>query len=410
MTPCGAFTPSRRRCSAPVAPEVSATEPHLRTLPHRLRASLAALAVAVTASPGAAKADAPALAAPLGATTPGPIRQLFLDAPLSDARAVTRPQLTLRLETSNSWSVPTVFERDGRRVLVQADAQADALALAVRIPWSHGGSGWAGRVATTVGWRLTAFWGGFTDGGIEAWHHLVGAYNFLRSQYPRDHLRLQLADAGGRPAIDRSSGVLAPGDLVVGTQVLLLSGGSSTARGAGPADPMWGVASRLDLKIPIGRLDRAGGSGGFDAALSVLATVEVASWFTVHGKLTGAAFSPFSTDVALQPRRLHGAAEVSLVAMAGPVAFLVEDRYLSPLLEGGWSVVDGGDNDVYVSSAAAALTRPHNQFSLGVRYGPATLALYEDWTFGPNPRARMRWFYSSNEPDVVLALTVAVPL
>src|SRR5512140_3649703 len=130
----------------------------------------------VVAAPPIGRADAPTISAPLGVTTPGPIRQLFLDAVLTDARAVLRPGLQLRLETANSWSVPTVMVRGTDTMMVQTDVQADSLVLSAVIPWSlrGGGEGWRGRVASTVGWRLTELWGGFEDGGLEAWHHPIG--------------------------------------------------------------------------------------------------------------------------------------------------------------------------------------------------------------------------------------------
>ena len=378
--------------------------------PGRIAAALGVLALVSAA--GWARADAPALSLPLGVTTPGPIRQLFLDATLTDARSVTSAGLQLRLETANSWSVPTLLTRDGKAVAVQTDAQADALVLAVRIPWSSmgGGDGWRGRVATTLGWRFTGFWGGFEDGGIEAWHRLVGSTDFLRNQYPRDHIRIQLADVGGPTAIDIRSGRLAPGDLVIGTQVLLAAGGVSRVKDAGPSDPAWGVATRFDLKLPTGELSRAGGSGGTDASVSLLASAEVTPWLVVHGRTSVAAFSRLASDVALQPRTFHYSFEGSAVLLAGSWALVLEDRWLSALCEGGWTVVDGGNDDAYLASAAAALLRPHNQITVGVRRGIATLSLSEDFTPGSNPRAAVSWFYNSNAPDVVLAFTLALPL
>ena len=373
------------------------------------RRAVAALALAVSV---AARGDPPLATAPLGGGTPGPIRQLFLDPVLADARAVGSPSLTVRLETANSWSVPTRVERGGHVVSVQLDTQADSVTLSARLPWSAVGSGpagWRSRVASTFGWRLTAFWGGFEDGAIEAWHHLVGAYNFQRNLFPRNRVSLRLTEPGAR-AIDLGSARISPGDLVMGTQMLLASGGASGVRGADPGDPSWGFAARLDLKAPTGSLARAGGSGGFDAGLAVLGSVELARWAVLHGMLFGTAVSPLASSVALQPRRLHGGVDVSLVLLAGGWAFVVEDRYLSPLLESGWTVLDGGNDALFISSPAAALFRPHNQITVGIRRGRFTLAFSEDFTPGPNPRGARTWFYSSNAPDVVLALTYVAPL
>jgi hypothetical protein len=366
------------------------------------------VAVAVAAVP-AARADAPPLAAPLGVTTPGPIRQLFLDPTIADARAVSRAGLQLRLETANSWSVPTVMVRGADTMKVQNDVQADGLVVSGVIPWSLGaaGAGWRDRIATTVGWRLTEFWGGFEDGGIEAWHRFIGSTNFLRDRYPPDHVNLQFASADGRTALDLHSARFAWGDLVVGTQALLAAGGQSGIRGANAGDPSWGVAARLDLKLPIGALDRAGGSGGFDAALSALASVELARWIVVHGRASAALFSGFSADVPLQPRTFHWSAEASVVLIAGGWAFVLEDRLVSPLFDGnGWTVLDGGNDDFYIASAAMALFRTQNQITGAIRYGRFTFSFSEDFTPGSNPRSRARWFYNSNAPDVVVALSV----
>ncbi len=375
-----------------------------------LRRSAAVLALA--AASFAARGDPPLAAAPLGGGTPGPMRQLFLDPVLADARAVASPSLAVRLETANSWSVPALVSRAGHVVSVQQDVQADALAFAARFPWSAlGGApgGWRARVATTFAWRVTAFWGGFEDGGIEAWHRLVGAYDFRRNLFPRDRVSLRLSEPGAR-AIDLGSSRIAPGDLAAGTQILLASGGASRVAGAAAGEPGWGVAARVDLKVPTGPLARAGGSGGVDGGVSLLGSVELARWAVLHGMLFGTAVSPLASDVALQPRRLHAGVDVSLVLLAGGWSMVVEDRCLSPLFEPGWTVLDGGDDGLYISSAAAALFRAHNQITVGVRRGRFTLAFSEDFTPGPNPRGARTWFYSSNAPDVVLALTYVLPL
>ncbi len=372
-------------------------------------ALLSALALFAASS---GQADAPALTAPLGVGTPGPIRQLFLDPVLADARAVAAPAVSIRLETVNSWSVPTYFGRGDRVTFVQADVQSDQLAFAVRVPWSRllQGGGWRSRVATTLSWRLGLHWGGFEDGGIEAWHGLVGAYNFMRDDYPRDHIRLALADVGGARAFDLDSAQLAWGDLVVATQALLVAGGAPRVRGASSGDTGWGVAGRFELKLPAGALTRAGGSGGVDAGLSLLGTAELAPWLVLHGMLSSRIVSPLGSSVSMQPRRFQGTAEVSAAFLLGDFAVLVEDRVHTPLMEDGWTVLDGGRDGIFQSSAGAALLRVHNQISVGVRHGPATLSFSEDFTPGSNPRGRRKWFYNQNEPDVVLALTIVKAL
>jgi hypothetical protein len=361
----------------------------------------AALVLAATV----ARADPPLVSAPSGSGTPGAVRQLFLDPKLTDARAITEPEVAVRVESTNNWRVPVILTRGDHTVVAQLDSESDALAFTVRVPWVKlSPGGWRRRVASTLEWRVTEHWGGVEDGAIEAWHRLVGAFNFFRDVYPQDRLNLKLAEQG-RAAFDLHSARLAPGDLVVGTQVLLASGGSSRIRGASQGDARWGVTARAELKVPVGRLASAGGSGGTDVGLSLLGTTELSRWFVVHGMVFTTAVSPLDSPISLQPKRIHAGAELSMVAVAGRWGFIVEDRLLSPLMEGGWTVADGGRDDVYLSSPAAALFRPHNQVTFGLRRGRVTLTFSEDFTLGANPRARHQWYYDSNSPDIVLALT-----
>ena len=358
---------------------------------------------------GPARADPDPLSAPLGLGTPGPLRQLFLDPAAADARAVRSAALAVRLEDVNSWSVPTALERDGRVVNVQLDSQSDALVLSARLPW---GQRFGDRVATTAGWRVTGFWGGFEDGGIEAWHGLVNAYNSLRERYPRDHLELRLTEEGGATAFDLQGGNrISAGDLVIGHQVLLASGGKSVVAGSPSDESRWGLAVRLDLKVPVGSLSRLGGSGGPDAGLSLLVSRELTPWAVLHGHAFVTATSPMAAPVALQPRTLHHGLELSLALLLGrDWALVLEDRWVSALMEGGFTVLDGGDNAVHISSAAPALFRPHNQLSGGLRRGRFTLGFSEDFTLGDNPRGARGWFYSSNSPDTVVTVGYVVPL
>ena len=376
-----------------------------------LASSHAVLALALLAAVPRSAGAAPEATAPLGGGTPGPVRQLFLDPAAADARGVDRASFSARLESVNSWSVPSVFSRDGRAVAVQLDGEADALALAVELPWTlWRPGGWRERVFTIVSWRGTAFWGGFEDGGIEAWHHLAGAYNFTRERYGRDAIHLRLTELGGARAFDLESGRLAWGDLAIGTQVRLAEGGASLVPGGEAGTARWAVAARLELKLPTGSLARLGGSGHPDAGVVLLATRELTPWAVVHGMLLGTVTAPLASPVALQPQLFHGGVDVSLALLAWGFTFLIEDRWLTPLMEGGWNTQDGGDDDVFLSSAYDALFRSHNQISFGLRRGPFTLAFSEDFTLGSNPRAHRSWFFSSNAPDTVLAFTFSAPL
>ncbi len=95
------------------------------------------------------------------------------------------------------------------------------------------------------------------------------------------------------------------------------------------------------------------------------------------------------------------------MARLGPVAVLLEDRVSTPLLESGWRLA--ASQDAPAATAWYALFKPHNQFSLGLRWRELTAFLCEDFT----PGGRMavdsgpRWFYNSNAPDVVLGIAWA---
>jgi hypothetical protein len=160
----------------------------------------------------------------------------------------------------------------------------------------------------------------------------------------------------------------------------------------------------------VGSLSQAGGSGGVDAGLSLLASAEVASWLVVHGMLFGTVTSGLSSAVPLQPRTWHGGVDVSLAALVGPVTLLLEDRFLSALMEGGWTSLDGGDDGAFLSSPYASLFRPHNQVTFGLRWWKLTASFSEDFTPGSNPRGARSWFYDENAPDTVFAFTWATRL
>lgn len=364
--------------------------------------------LALTAS--FARADPSFTAAPIGGGTPGTVRQLFLDPKLTDARPIHVRSFSLRLETANNWSVPATMTRGGHEVAVRLDSESDSLALTVRLPWSDWSpGGWRNRVASTVEWRVTAHWGGFEDGGIEAWHDLVGAYNFRRQRYARDAIHLILGESGAT-AFDIGSARFSLGDLVIGTQALLASGGVSRVEPMEEWEPSWGLTARFELKLPTGSLSSAGGSGGVDAGLSILNTRELTSWLVAHGMVFATVVSPLASRIALQPRRFHAGLDLSLVAVVGRWAFILENRLLTPLMESGWTVRDGGNDHVFISSPAAALFSPHNHFTIGVRYRRVTLSFCEDFALGSNPRAQRPYYYNLNSPDIVFALTYSGPL
>lgn len=355
-----------------------------------LRRALGALLLAVAAPVPAAVSDAP-----LGVGTPGLFQALFLDMPLADARPREAPAVDLRWWMANSWSVPTILERAGRTVSLQGDAQTDTLQLAVALPWRRvAGDGWARRVATTVELRLLDHWGGWTDRPIEAWHRLTRRWNFRRERYERDGVVLSLHEPGRAGLAEVGSPRLALGDVALRTSVSL------AARGA------LAFALRVDVKVPIGRLARLGGSGGWDAGLGLAGTLAPRPWLTVHGLLGLRVLSGLPGGFPLQPRRIQGAADVSVVARVGErVALILEDRVLSPLVEGGWHLPAGTKEPD--ATAFYSLLRMQNQVSGGVRVDGLTIFFSEDFTPGrplptdPGPR----WFYNSNAPDLVFGAT-----
>lgn len=348
--------------------------------------------------------------------TGGTFGSLFLEVTADDARALPGPELDLRWTVSNDWGTPMVVTRGDRSVIFQADEQSDALAVAMRFPWSLlGPEAAAGRrsvrqrLSTKVETRLTAHWGGWTDRPIEAWHGLVRSETFQRPLQPRDAVRVALRDAQTGEGIGLGSRRVAVGDLIVRTQLLLADGGASADD---PAQARWGVSARLDLKAPLGRPESLGGSGGWDAGAALLGTTELAPWATAHALVAAVGVSRLAAPVPLQPRTWRCFAELSLALRAGGFVLLVEDRAATAIFEGGWRRVPQQDGADLESSGYYGAFLPQNRVSVGLRRGPLTLWLSEDWTPGGAPHAGGgdNWFYDSNAPDVALGLAYASSL
>jgi Protein of unknown function (DUF3187) len=325
---------------------------------------------------------------PLGLRTQGPLRELFLDMTGADARPIERPEIDVRWTVANTWNEPMTLQRGNDRAYQTLDEQADALTLRMKAPWPGFTDVW-----TAVEWKLTDHWGGWTDRPIEAWHSLVGAFNYQRSMYPRNKVRLVYEDIGGR-AFDVHSGTLAPGDLTVRTQLALL-------------DAPVAVAARLDLKLPIGSLSAAGGSGGVDVGAGLVATWPLASWATLHALAAVSRFSNLSAPTALQPKPWHFTAEMSFEVEVLGSTLLIEDRVLSPLLEPGWRRTAIGleaSQDALLSSGVYADFRSHNQISFGLRRGRFSAWMSEDFTPGHNDASVVKWAWVSNAPDIVIGI------
>ena len=330
---------------------------------------------------------------PMGLRTQGPLRELFLDMTGADARPIDRPDFQIRWTVANTWNEQMTLQRGDARATQLLDEQADSLMFQVKAPWPGLPEVW-----TALEWKITEHWGGWTDAPIETWHSLVGAFNYQRSMYPRNHVGLLYADTGGT-AFNVHSATVAPGDLTARTQASLYEGPVS-------------LAARFDLKLPIGSLSAAGGSGGVDAGIGVLATWPATTWMTLHGLLAVSLFSQLSAPTLLQPKPWHFTAEASIEFQIGGATLIVEDRVLSPLLQPGWSRYDTGptDDDALLSSGLYADFRAHNQISFGLRWGRFTTFVSEDFTPGSNSHSVLGWIYMSNAPDVVVGLSFTQPL
>ncbi len=332
---------------------------------------------------------------PLGVDTPGVLRQLVLDLPLEDARPAGAA-LDVRWVMSNDWSVPTVLVRGGRVVLVQLDAQSDRLALSLRLPWSRlaGDGPVAGRIATTLEWRVTQRWGGWTDGIIERWHELWDFNRFQRPSHPSHAVALYLGEPGGTTVAHLTRPTLAAGDLAVRTAWRV-------AEGEGAAGP-WAVALRLDLKAPLGRPSALGGSGGADVGAGLAVSAPLRGWLTLHAQAAARRVSSLPGGLPLRLRPWQLGAEASLVAWSGAWAVILEDRWSSALFERGWRVGQGSQGDALV-----AVTRTQNQVSVGLRWRAVTAWFSEDFTLGSRRETDWIWFYDTNSPDFALGVAVA---
>ena len=329
---------------------------------------------------------------PLGLRTQGPLRELFLDITAADARPAAGPELDVRWTIANTWNERMSLQRKTQSAVQMLDEQADSISLRVKALWPDHPQVW-----TAVEWKLTQHWGGWSDGPIESWHSLIGSFNYQRSMFPRSKVRLLYTDSGGT-AFDVRSGTLAPGDLTARTQATLLEGPVA-------------LAARFDFKLPIGSLSAAGGSGGVDAGVGLVATWPATSWATLHGLLAISRFSNLSAPTLLQPKPWHWTGELSVELDFLGGTFLIEDRILSPLLQPGWSLSDPSiDDDALLSSGLYADFRSHNQISFGYRRGRFSVWLSEDFTPGSNPRSVLKWMWVSNAPDVVLGLSFTQPL
>ncbi len=329
----------------------------------------------------------------MGLRTQGPLRELFLDVTIADARPISRPEFDVRWTMANTWNELMTLQRGDSLAFQELDEEADALSFRLAVPWPH-----LPRVSTALEWKITEHWGGWSDRPIEAWHSLIGAFNYQRSINPRNQINLRYWDSGGT-AFSFDSPKLAPGDVTARTQVSLFQAPVA-------------LAARFDFKLPTGQLSAAGGSGGIDAGAGLCATWPFNDWGTLHGLFAVTRFSHLDAPTDLQPRTWHYTWEASLEVRIGETTVLFEDRLVSPLLETGWKRLTSGvgGDDAFLSSGYYADFRSHNQISFGLRRGRFSFWLSEDFTPGPNPHSVVPWLWVSNAPDVVLGIAFTQPL
>jgi hypothetical protein len=75
----------------------------------------------------------------------------------------------------------------------------------------------------------------------------------------------------------------------------------------------------------------------------------------------------------------------------------------------GWQVQPNGPSiQAELERALATLHKEPVRITGGVRYGPVTFWLMEDFTLGSVPGLGPRWFYDSNAPDVAIGLTLTL--
>jgi len=347
---------------------------------------------------------------PLGLSTGGAFGGLFLEPTLADARAPRGAELALSWTLANDWGAPTGFLSAGRRVLVRADEQTDAIGARLRLPWARllgpgpaaGDRGLWERLSTGVEARLLTHWGGWTDRPIETWHHGIRSTNFLRARFARDEVRVEAYDLDTGRGLRLRSPRLALGDLVLRTQILAAEGGVSPL---GPDRSRWGLSARIDVKAPLGRPERLGGSGGWDAAAALLGTVEAVRGLTLHALAALTLTSPLPPSIPLQVQLLRPFAELSLALRLGTWTVLLEDRLSGPILRRLVPMPDVPGAQVE-ASAYYGLALPQNRVAVGLRRGSLTLWFSEDWTPGAGPRAQgaLSWFYNTNAPDIALGL------
>lgn len=371
--------------------------------PIRIRRPLVAL---LAAAPVAALPVPPQ--GPLEVRTPGSLRDLFLDVVQWDARAVTAPRLDVGWAMANDWSTPTTLVRNGTVVQVRLDEQADSLTAAVRLPWGvilgSAKDAFARRLATALELRGTWHRGGWSDAAVEAWHRAFSFDDFARPAFPRNQVHLELQGLDAPAPVDIQSATFAFGDVVIRNQLLLWEGGEPLAAGLAART---GISLRLDVKAPAGSLSRMGGSGGWDVGLGLEGTWQATSWLVGHAIVSGSYWSGLSGGLPLRPRPFHASAGLSLVALAGEWSFVLEDRWSTPAFQPGWTFVEANPEWDVQSSAYAAVAMPQNQITAGVRRGPLTFWVMEDFCPGPLPGIG-GWFYDTNAPDVAIGLTVTL--
>ena len=177
----------------------------------------------------------------------------------------------LQLDVANNMLIPS--PKQGATVVEDNEYQR------VTFSWQHG----LGR-QTEIGVFLPLEWrnGGFTDGLIQAYHHLIGyAANqddipSGRDHYPNYRSKLQIGDAIGHLFVDQGNA------FGFGETTITLK------RGLIPVNRRSALALRLGVKLPTGNPNLLLGSGNLDAGLSLDARYSVGRDIILYGNAAGA--------------------------------------------------------------------------------------------------------------------------
>jgi len=311
------------------------------------------------------------------------LRELFLEVTGADARSLPSPELDVRYTIANTGTSrwPSWLDRTRRRRSWTSRRTPLRCGGACRVACARPGFA---RFSTAVEGRLTMHWAGHRPS------HRSLALVQRRLQLPARRLSAQPAPSPlrrrRRPGLRARRGLaFAVGDLVLRNQVTLAEA------------PGWGVAARLDLKLPVGSLGRAA-----DPAGSMPAPACSGRWSRRAADLArapraervlGAGLHLFAAaeDLALHRRAVHrGVLGRDHLPGRGPRAPRRSSRPAGP----AWPRTATTACSPRAPSRTSACT---NQVSFALRRGrlPSGSARTSPRA---NPHSSLKWAWSSNAP------------